>query len=143
MKIKLDSIKYKVDKKNGVIICTGKWNLQNIYDFFPENLSWIAYDYIRTYFNALKYDCITIKAIAKCSPEDEFNEITGKRIAESRMQIKMYNTITNALNSFKKTLLSYVKTTTNNLMSVNYKLTKELNHLNKLIEDGNKLLPQK
>lgn len=33
----------------------------------------------------------TVRAIAKCSPDDTFNEVIGKRIAESRAKAKAFN----------------------------------------------------
>lgn len=31
-----------------------------------------------------------VKGIARCAPEDKFDELTGKRIAESRATVKLY-----------------------------------------------------
>lgn len=143
MKVKFKSIKYNVDKQNKVVVCIGKWDIQNIYDYVPSNFGWVAYDYLRTYFKAEKLDTLTFKGIARCSSEDEFNEITGKRIAESRMQIKAFTTVATGLHHMLKTMQSWYKNVSNNLLIVNYKQAKELNHLNKLIKDGNKLLSQK
>ena len=41
--------------------------------------------------NLLQYgDDITVVGIAKCSPNDEFNETTGRRIAESRAKAELF-----------------------------------------------------
>lgn len=143
MRVKFKSIKYSVDKQNKVVVCIGKWDIQDIYDYVTPNFGWIAYDYLRNYFKCAKIDSIIFKGIARCSPEDEFDEVIGKRLAESRMQIKAFNTVGNSLRHMLGTMQKWYEGVSNNLLVLNYRQAKELNHLNKLLVDGNKLLSKK
>ncbi len=100
MKLTEQYLEYIVDEKKGVVVCKvepGLWgekileilrNLTGSHEF-----AWAVHCNIFTekrYPNKNQF-----VAVAKCSPEDTFNEQTGKRIAKERLKKKLMRVIEN------------------------------------------------
>ena len=87
--VKIEKVKYIVNTEKKITICIMQ--------------CWIDYD--KTLPKVDIYRCMwgkklphidrngtfTVKAIAKCSKEDVFNENIGKKLAESRANLKAFN----------------------------------------------------
>lgn len=86
MKIRIKNIKYVVIPEAGIVRCYGTFMMQGIVPFI--NKKWIyelGQIYCR-YGTAFKAE-----GVARCSPEDTFDENIGKKIANMKMRIKIYN----------------------------------------------------
>lgn len=76
--IKAPKFTYKINKEKRTVVAYGK--------FLPKGLIKREFEYSfgrNIYFPDI-YCCKTAKGIAKCHPEDEWNEEEGKRIARER-----------------------------------------------------------
>lgn len=79
---------YKVNPEKGVVICildcetgvdrTDVWSAVS-YRWWKKRLPFVDF-----------YGKFTVKAIARCNKDDKFDEVIGKRIAESRAKAKAY-----------------------------------------------------
>lgn len=97
---------FHVDEKNKTVVCTLDCNVQE-----HKHVSTIY-----MYGNMYKKSGIhvngnfTVKAKARCNASDTFNEVVGKRIAESRAKAKAYKVAArfwkNSANVFKGVIAS-------------------------------------
>lgn len=81
---------YKVNSEKGIVICilecstgvnnTNVWTTVS-YDWWKRKLPLVDF-----------YGKFTVKGIARCNDVDTFDEVIGKRIAESRAKTKAYKT---------------------------------------------------
>ena len=81
---------YKVNSEKGIVICilecstgvenTEVWTTAS-YDWWKRKLPLVDF-----------YGKFTVKGIARCNDVDTFDEVIGKRIAESRAKTKAYRT---------------------------------------------------
>lgn len=79
---------YKVNSEKGIVICilecatgvdrTNVWTTVS-YNWWKKKLPLVDF-----------YGRFTVKAIARCNETDKFDEVIGKRIAESRAKAKAY-----------------------------------------------------
>jgi hypothetical protein len=79
---------YKVNSEKGIVICilecstgvdrTDVWTTVS-YNWWKRKLPLVDF-----------YGKFTVKAIARCNGVDKFDEVIGKRIAESRAKAKAY-----------------------------------------------------
>lgn len=76
-----------------------------------------------------------VSAKAKCSPNDTFDEVKGKRIAESRANIKAYNKIMSILAYCNGYYLNLSECYKNKCMKVVGINKGEVNHLKTLLND--------
>ena len=80
---------YHVDKENKVVLCTLHVDTQ--LDKHPAWIS-ISSDFFRKRFPFIGYSGeFIVKAKARCNENDLFDEVVGKRIAESRAKVKAYS----------------------------------------------------
>lgn len=85
---------YIVNKDKGTIVCIIKFKVPSYYDYL------VGTDYhIENCFKKaglptdLPHNRVKIvKGVAKCSPNDTFDETIGKRIAESKAKISLFKT---------------------------------------------------
>lgn len=81
---------YKVNPENGIVICilecstrvknTEIWTITS-HSWWKRKLPLVDF-----------YGKFTVKGIARCNEVDTFDEVVGKRIAESRAKTKAYKT---------------------------------------------------
>lgn len=103
--VHISKTEYHVDRENKVVLCTLYVDTQ-----LSKHPAWIS---ISREFFAKRFPFISyggefiVKAKARCNKEDEFDEVIGKRIAESRAKVKafsiaarMWECITRAMNAF-------------------------------------------
>ena len=135
MKTKLEffKIKYKVDKENRVIICiiTCGTNMISIPSYIME----IYREKVMPKLNMCNaFGVFTISAKSRCHIDDEWNEIKGKRIAESKatkkafkIALRIWRLLTQELNK--------ASNLTDELFFANYNsYIRECEHLKKLSE---------
>ena len=90
----MSDINFKIDEKNRVVVCK------------LSNCKWNADDRIRKYDgdsytdNYLISDIFT--GVARCNPQDEFNEEIGKKIALTRAKAKRCKAINNTIRKYIK-----------------------------------------
>jgi hypothetical protein len=56
----------------------------------------------------------TIRGVARCAPEDEFNKIIGEKLARTRCESKLYNKITHNIVNELKSILGMIDMLENN-----------------------------
>ena len=81
--------KYIVKKEEGMVIC-----VLNCYVDLISNPYFMMFEYgkhRKLLPNISRDGRFTITSIAKCHKDDTFDEIKGKRIAESKAKIKAFN----------------------------------------------------
>ena len=87
-KVRILESTYKIDKKNKVVVCELKVDMQmhkNPAYYTVGGSMW------RKRLPHVDWDGqFTVRAKARCNASDTFNETIGKRIAESRAKAKMF-----------------------------------------------------
>lgn len=84
--------------------------------------------------NEYEYIVFKVSAIAKCDPTDTFDEVVGKRIAESRATIKALNTAGRVLEYiFENRVLKFSNYIADADEKLNRIFEKELKHLDTLL----------
>ena len=96
---------YKVDEANKTVVCIVKWDMQAEKSPIPY---WLFTEAKCT--AALMEN--TSVGISKCHPDDTFDIIKGKHIAESKAKAKMYRT---AAKAYLKSMQYLDKTWINDL----------------------------
>ena len=97
--VEFEEIKFNICKDKKTIACVIKTN------FCPPEDSLIYNTYIpnKGNFGILRYD--TFVGIAKCHPNDTFNETIGKRIAESKAKAEAFKWANRIMKDFNTALL--------------------------------------
>ena len=88
--VHISKTEYHVDKENKVVLCTLYVDTQ-----LHKHPVWVSIsrDFFAKRFPFISYGGeFIVKAKARCNKEDEFDEVVGKRIAESRAKAKAYRT---------------------------------------------------
>ena len=78
---------------------------------------------------------ITVRSHAKCHPKDNFDEIKGKRIAESRCKEKIFLKMQNILLYYRELLLQEIENIDNATKKYFEFEIREEKHVNRLIEE--------
>lgn len=95
---------YKVDENKKTIVCILTFDMQldkaSTYLVYPT--SFIADKEDVTYGKAGVY---TVVGISKCHPDDTFDVVKGKRIAQSKAKLEMYRKATVTWDSVYRSLL--------------------------------------
>lgn len=135
MKTKLGffKIKYKVDKENRVIICTVSCDTNIIK--VPSYAIDIYREKIMPKLNMCNtFGVFTISAKSRCHIDDEWDEIKGKRIAESKVKKKAFK-IALRIWCLLTQELNKASNITDELFFANYNAyIRECEHLKKLSE---------
>lgn len=97
--ISISSISVKAYPENKVCVCDITFTFDPNYDYNLDFDMWTKLGKKFPKFLDKSRSKIIIHAISKCHPNDVFDEIKGKRIAESRAKLKMYNLLCK-INSF-------------------------------------------
>ena len=130
-KLRTDS-EFIVKPENKVVVCNMRVSMQ----LFDSSL----WGYTDPYWWATKapmvngYGEFTVTAKARCNPNDTFDEVTGKRIAESRAKSKAFRIAKNVWNCIAKSLTK--KANIANTMAKNCAAMEEIesNHVKELSE---------
>ena len=130
-KLRTDS-EFIVKPENKVVVC----NMEASMQLFDSNL----WSYTDTDWWATKapmvngYGEFTVTAKARCNPNDTFDEVTGKRIAESKAKTKAFKIAKNVWNCIAKSLTK--KANIANTMAKNCAAMEEIesNHVKELSE---------
>lgn len=89
-RVKVVDTKFCVDNKKGVVTCVLKCDMQ----MSKQEKVWqgiFAEIWEKRFPHVCGYGTFNVKAKAKCNPSDTFDEVKGKKIAESRAKAKMYS----------------------------------------------------
>ena len=121
---------YKVNSEKGIVICilecetgvdrTDVWNTVS-HNWWKRKLPLVNF-----------YGKFTVKAIARCNGVDKFDEVIGKRIAESRAKTKAYRTAHKFWSICAKNLGNMVKFCNSTASACSIAFCKEEDHVKKL-----------
>lgn len=94
----IDEPKYKVNVKKGTVTCIQKCRLSDFSNFLNDGKSILIPTTIigklKKVFKDDSYNTskeYIFSATAHCNPEDKFDESIGKKIAQTKMRLKVYN----------------------------------------------------
>lgn len=97
---------FHVDEKNKTVVCTLNCNVQE----YKHVDALYMYGNMYAKSGVHNSGTFTVKAKARCNASDTFNEVVGKRIAESRAKAKAYKVAAkfwkNSANVFKGVIAS-------------------------------------
>ena len=97
---------FHVDEKNKTVVCTLNCNVQEYKHVDVSYMCGNMYEKSGVSFTGH----FTVKAKARCNASDTFDEVVGKRIAESRAKAKAYKVAArfwkNSANVFKGVIAS-------------------------------------
>lgn len=97
---------FHVDEKNKTVVCTLNCNVQE----YKHVDALYMYGNMYAKSGVHSSGTFTVKAKARCNASDTFNEVVGKRIAESRAKAKAYKVAArfwkNSANVFKGVIAS-------------------------------------
>ena len=133
MKTKLrTNSEFIVKPENKVVVCNMRVSMQ----LFDSDLwSYTDPDWWATKAPMVNgYGEFTVTAKARCNPNDTFDEVTGKRIAESKAKTKAFKIAKNVWNCIAKSLTK--KANKANTMAKNCAAMEEIesNHVKELSE---------
>lgn len=134
MKNRVQSVRkiFKVDNKNRVVIC-------ELHCDMNQQRS-IAYFSLHPNMWKKKFpnvDCCgkyIVKAVARCSPNDIFNEELGKMIAESRAKVQMFSVAEGVWKCCKEVLNRYLDECSNKAHNCRDAKFAERYHVDDLLE---------
>lgn len=92
---------------------------------------------LQLYFNGVKAISTEFEVSdkAKCHPDDEFDEITGRRLAESRASVKAYHKAKIFVKKLKKRNENLTRDLENNINKLIRLETDEVKHVNDFWND--------
>lgn len=135
---------YKIDKTKGTIVCilTCAPNFKNIDDSW--SFGWGDFHpwtkKFPTYFTKKSrkfgWCAFTVIGKAKCNEVDTFNEITGRRIAESKARLKAYKVGEYIWECFQNMFEDYLYACIKTKEACKEEFNNELYHLNTLSNDN-------
>ena len=121
---------YKVNPEKGIVICilecktgvtdTDVWTTV-LHDWWKRKLPLVNF-----------YGEFTVKGIARCNDVDTFDEVVGKRIAESRAKAKAYRTAYKFWSICVKNIGNMVKFCNSTASACNVAWCKEEYHIKEL-----------
>lgn len=121
---------YKVNSEKGIVICilecstgvdrTDVWTTVS-HNWWKRKLPLVDF-----------YGRFTVKAIARCNGVDKFDEVIGKRIAESRAKAKAYRTAYKFWSICAKNIGSMVKFCNSTSSACAAAMIKEGEHIKEL-----------
>lgn len=122
--------KYSVNTDNKVVVCTIKCEL----DLYTVTSSIIIKD--PKVSNKLPmiddYGCFTVKATSRCHPSDTFDEVKGRRIAESKAKAKAFHIASRAWQIYARYYMDILDTLDTLATNCEQIRDAEINHVNEL-----------
>ena len=97
IKISFDEPKYHIDRANKVVVCVLKGTVN-----YPASIDYTTGTI--TKFNYADFDNVTVKAIAKLSPGDEFDENIGMKVALAKAESKAYEKVCTNLKEYMRNI---------------------------------------
>lgn len=131
MKTRVKTVaKFIVKPENKVVVCRMKVDMQ-----LPQSDCWVNIDWDCWKTKApmvSPYGEFTVTAKAKCNSDDTFDEVVGKRIAESRAKAKAFKIAKNVWTSIAENLANSTKKAV--IMAKNCEVVEEVEvkHIEKL-----------
>lgn len=137
--------KFFVDEKKRTIVCVLENTDKLFYSFINEKLSFYSkYFFIdpkknKKFFNKIHMPNRFI-GIAKCAPEDTWNETLGREIAYMKMREKVFNSFFNHASAYVDMIDEYINQDIFIINEFGVKLEKEFNkrkeYITKAINHG-------
>lgn len=131
-KVKVINEKYVVDSKNRIVVCILTCNVP--VDRINDNLGIYTYPWKKQLPKVNGLATFRVKGIAKCNPDDTFDEVLGKRIAQSRAKEKSYGIAAIIWSSMARYLMNITNQCFNLSNNCIAEYTKEKEHIKKLTE---------
>lgn len=131
-KVLIEKTTFKVDEVNKVIICILKCNMQ-----LDRHPAWYAIEdrMFRKRVPFVDYlGRFDVKAKAKCRIDDKFDVKIGKKIAEERAKVKMFNISSRVYKCCAESILNFVKECNKYSEACKQAMMIESNRVLKLIE---------
>ena len=128
--VHVSKTEYHVDKENKVVLCTLHVDTQ-----LHKHPAWlsISREFFAKRFPFISYDGeFIVKAKARCNKEDEFDEVIGKRIAESRAKVKAFSIARRMWASITKAMKRFTLQCSNTMHACGEAETKEREHVKEL-----------
>lgn len=123
-KIKIGQPKFYIHSHKKIVVCELKCEITDLP--YKGKIS-------RKYFNDEPwYGEFTVKASAKCRPEDVYNEETGMKIAESKAILKAYDKARRVLEDYKEIIGKEWDKARNSIDFFETVLYREIKHLESL-----------
>ena len=122
---------FHVDESNKVVVCTLHCDLQ-----LHKHPAWGSIDseMFKSLPNVSWSGKFIVKAKTRCNPSDTFNTEVGKRIAESRAKVKMFNTACKAYRRCKDAFADLSQECQKSYQACVAAMNIEDNHVNELIK---------
>ena len=85
-----DKKNYQWIVKNNTIVCNIECNINIPVDYYNAHVRTLErlFPKIDFYYDLIRF---TVKGVAKCAPEDKYDEVLGKHIAEAKAKQKAYS----------------------------------------------------
>lgn len=132
---KIKKLNYVVNKSKGIVVCIAEVEPTSELDYsltYEEEIKiHTKFPYVITSLHGKPF---IIKAIAKCSPEDKFDEILGKRIAEGRVKYKLFITTAKVANFIANLRIKQADDFLDISLEALKNSNKEKNHIQSLIK---------
>ncbi len=139
------NIKYSVDKDNGTVICEFKdlgFEISHMIISIMNYNSLGSTPYESFLFNIWEslsfkiidaFDNKTIRGVAVCHPNDEFDMEYGMELSRARMLNKFYAVFSNAFNEVSKTLYNMSMVADDTAKFYSQRIDKFANDINSLV----------
>jgi hypothetical protein len=123
---------YKVIPEKGIVVCILECttNVDNTNVWMLSQTDW----WIKKLPNVNYRGCFTVRAKAICCKDDKFDEVIGKRIAESRAKAKAYKTAFKFWNICANKIKEVADTCTYYRKACSLAFTNEEDHIKELIK---------
>ena len=123
-KLKIEQPKFYIHSHKKIVVCELHCEIQG--------LPFKAKVDSKYFSDAQFYGEFKVKASAKCSPGDEYNEETGMKIAESKAMIKAYDKARRILEDYKEVIGKEWDKANNSVYFFEATLGRECMHLESL-----------
>lgn len=110
-----DNVKFFCNEKKGVVVCKIE--------------SYIEFESPFTYYFSKR---VKSKGIAICGKEDEYSEVIGRQIAESRAKVELYRKIKEIIVNLKKQYFNEEMDLANQKARYERLISKEVSHIKEL-----------
>lgn len=134
--------KFVVDKEKQIVVCILENTMRQFTDYVEENFPIVPW--------WMNFDCLSFESrllmpkrfigIARCAPEDEWNEDFAKRLAYSRMRAKFDKSFFKRANTYVRMLDTWADDAAENLNMLGARLSENNEHRKQYI--NNYLFPE-
>lgn len=102
IKISFYEPKYHIDRANKVVVCILEGDVK-----YPSSIDYTTSTI--TKYTHLDFDRVTVKAVAKLSPGDEFDENIGMKVALAKAENKAYEQVCTNLKEYMRNINTIIE----------------------------------